>query len=140
MSVFLYHPQNTVSVKLKEAYDEDGFIYRTRPEMEQIIKKKLLDTGVELWTDYYLHLGSMSTLSLHNTINKYIELDPDNNMHKQILNSFKQKQAWAYVKLNNGPNMKCVIGYCNSDPTTPFLMSAANMAQSGIINTTFVPR
>lgn len=140
MPVFLYHPQNAIGKTLKEAYSEDGFVYKSRPEMEATIKNKLINAEVELSHDYHLHLGSMSTISLHNTINKYIELDPDNAMHKQILNSFKQKQAWAYVKLNNGPNMRCVIGYCNSDPTTPFLMSAANMAQTGIINSTFVPR
>lgn len=140
MPVFLYHPQNAIGKKLKEAFEEDGFIYMARPHMEAILKDKIAKAGIDITPGFYMHLGPMSGLSLYETINKYMELDPDNAMHKQIINHFKQKKEWAFVKLNNGPKMKCVIGYCNSDPSTPFLMTSAQQAQAGIINSTFVPR
>lgn len=140
MPVFIYHPLNTIGKKLKEAYEEDGFTYIARPHLEEILKDKMLKAGIEVAPQFYCHLGPMAYQSLFEMVNKNIDLDPDNKTHKQILNSFKMQKPWAFVKLNNGPKMKCVIGYCDSDPTTPFLMTNAQMAQKGIIQTSFVPR
>lgn len=140
MPVFIYHPLNTIGKQLKDAFDEDGFTYVARPQLELIIQDKMTKAGIEVTPQFYCHLGPMGYQSLFDMIDKNIQLDPDIDMHKQILNSFKMKKPWAFVKLNNGPDMKCVIGYCNSDPSTPFLMTNAQMAQKGIIQTSFVPR
>lgn len=141
MPVFIYHPTNAVGKKMREAFEEDGFQYTARPHLENILKDKFAKVGIEIHPSLYFHLGSMSGLSLHQTLDKFFKLDPESNpLHKQIIYHFKSKNPWAYVKMNNGPKMQGVIGFCNSDPSQPFLMSPAGMAQSGIIDTTFVPR
>lgn len=139
MTIFFYHTQNKISKKIAEATGKEGFTYLARPHMEEIIKADMKAAGFDIYPDFYCSIGSMA-----GTIADHLQLNPDIPLHRMALKASKaqnQKMGipWAYVKINNGPQMRFVIGWCNSDPTTPFLMSNAQMAQKGIIQTSIVP-
>lgn len=135
MAFFLYHPRNTIAQKLQEANEgKDGFIYRSRADMEMIIKHHMQIAKLDLHPQIYMHIGSLA-----GAIDKHLPLDPENELHMQIAKVCKNQQPWSFVKLDNGPTMKQVIGYCNSDPSQPFLMSTTQMAQKGLIDTSFIP-
>lgn len=135
MPIFFYHPKNSIAKDLKEISEQDGFIYKARPHMEMILKDHLLKAGYDISPEFYCSIGSLA-----GTLQTHIALNPDNEFHRIAEKACKNKTPWAYVKINNGRRMKFVIGYCNSDPSTPFLLSNVQMAQSGLINSSFVPR
>ena len=139
MPVFIYHPTNKIGAMLKEMHEEEGFLYQARPQMEAILKDRMIKSGMDVAHNIYFHIGTMSAPALHDIVDKYFELHPENAMHKQILHHFKTKGAWAFVKVTNGRD-NYVLGYCNSDPSVPFLMSSVEQAQAGVIETSFVPR
>lgn len=135
MAYFLFHRQNAIAQKLQEANEGvEGFVYRARQEMEQILRHLMQVAEIDIDPRLYMHIGSLA-----GPIDKHLPLDPNNELHAQILKVCRNKNPWSFVKLDNGPKLKCVIGYCNSDPSQPFLMTSAQMAQKGLINTSFVP-
>lgn len=137
MPFFLYHPNNKIARKLVEANDgKDAFAYRARAEMEAIIRQHMQLAELEIDPRLYMHIGSLA-----GNVDKHVLLDADNPVHEQIRKVCDNQKAgaWSFVKLDNGPRMKCVIGYCNSDPSTPFLLTKAQMSQKGLIQTTHVP-
>lgn len=136
MPYFVYHPVNNLAKKLIEANDgKDSFSYRSRPEMEMIIGQHLQLAKIDIDPRMHMIIGSLAGTVLHQ-----MNLDQENELHRQIIKYCdKNKSSWSFVKLNNGPSLKCVIGYCNSDPSTPFLLSSAQLAQKGIINSSFIP-
>ena len=139
MSIFIYHPLNTISSKMVENLEEKMFSYPNRPQLEIMLKEKMKQAELDVYDNVYFMLGSMSSLSMHELFNKHFDIDPENQLHKIVLNNFKSKKEWAFVKVFNGRD-RCVIGYCDSSPSTPFLMSSAQMAQNGVISSSFVPR
>ena len=139
MSVFIYHPTNKIAVMLKEFFEEEAFMYANRAYLDQEIKDRMTKAGLDIWQNMYVHIGSMSAPALHDIVNANMKIDLENPIHKQIVHHFKTKSPWSFVKVLNGPN-SFVVGYCNSDPSVPFLMGAVQQAQSGLIDTSFVPR
>lgn len=136
MPFFLYHPSNKIAQKMKEVAEGDAFIYQSRPHMENILKHHMQLAGLDQNPQLYMHIGSLA-----GSVDKHVALDPENETHNQILKfcHSQNKTPWSFVKLDNGPRMKCVIGYCNSDPKTPFLMSSVDMAQKGLLDVSHVP-
>lgn len=135
MPFFLYHPRNKVAQILQEANEgKDGFIYRARQEMEMIIRHHMEIAKIDISPQLYMHIGSLA-----GPIDKHLPLDEENELHRLVKKSCQNPTPWSFVKLDNGPNMRGVIGFCNSDPTQPFLMSSAQMAQKGLISATHIP-
>lgn len=136
MTIFFYHPINEISQKIVKACGVDSFTYVNRGQMELILKHHMKEAGIDIDPQFHCQLGSLA-----GTVEDHMQLDFENNevhklAHKIIASN---KTPWSYVKLNNGRQMRSVVGYCNSDPSVPFLHTNAQMAQLGLTDSTFIP-
>lgn len=113
----------------------EGFIYRSRPEMEMTIRHHMQVADIDESPQIYMHIGSLA-----GSIDKHMPLDMNNELHRKVQKICQNKNPWSFVKLDNGPKMKQVIGYCNSDPKQPFLLTSAQMAQRGLIQSSHIPQ
>ena len=135
MSVFYYHRQNIFSKKLMEMTGKHGFLYTNRGELEFRIQRELVEAGYDIWPTFHGVIGSLA-----GSIDLHIPLDPDDPLDAHTLKLCKTKTPWCYLKINNGPQMSGVIGYCSTGAQSPFSMGNAEMAQRGIIPVSYVPR
>jgi len=135
MPVFYYHPQNAVSKKLAEITNSKGFLYVNRGELELKIQKLVVEAGYDLWPTFHTVLGSLA-----GTIDKHLPMNPDDELDRHTLKLCNSsKTPWSYVKVLNGPNMSCVIGYCSTPASSPYALSNSEMARRGIIAVSHMP-
>lgn len=136
MTIFIYHPTNEVAKKIEKETGVNSFFYVNRAQMEATLREHLKIAGVDIWPQFHCQLGSLA-----GTVREHMKLDIENNkVHAAAVKIIESnKTPWSYVKINNGAELRCVIGYCNSDPSVPFLFSNAQMAQKGLVDATFVP-
>jgi hypothetical protein len=140
MPIFYYHPQNKLAKQLAEMTGQKGFLYTNRNELEFKLQRQLAELGIDIWPQFHTMLGSLA-----GTIDKHLlqtpnALDPDNELDRHTLKLCKSSQTpWSYIKIFNGPKMSCVLGYCSTPASSPFNMSAVQMAQKGIIGVSHMP-
>ena|SRR5215208_2999739 len=140
MPIFYYHPQNAVAKKLAELTETRGFIYDNRAVMEIKLQHQIAEAGYDLWPTFHTVLGSLA-----GTIEKHLmqtnkPLNPDDELDRITLKICKSSASpWSYVRVVNGPAMSCVVGYCSTPASSPFNMSAAEMAKRGLISVSHVP-
>jgi len=135
MPVFYYHPRNSVGQKLQEINGSKGFLYTNRGEMELRLNRQLAEAGYDIWPTYHCVVGSLA-----GCVDMQIALDPDDELDRHSIKLCATKTPWTYVKVINGPKMSCVVGYCSSSANSPFSMTNAEMAQKGIISSSYIPR
>lgn len=137
MGYFFFHPQNAVAKRLKaENEDTRVFTYINRAEMEFKIQNLMSRAGMNVWPTFHTVIGSLA-----GGVDKHIALNEDDTIERNVAKLCKSSPApWSYVKILNGSEHNCVIGYCSSSPTSPFAMSVTEMAQKGIIQADYVPR
>lgn len=135
MSVFYYHRQNSLAKKLSEMANIHGFMYTNRSEMELRIQRQIAEAGYDIWSTFHCIIGSLA-----GSIDLHIPLNPDDELDRHTLKLCKTKSPWCFLKVINGPTMSGVVGYCSSGAESPFLKSNIQMAQEGIIRTSYVPR
>lgn len=135
MAIFYFHPTNSVALKLKDLANAKGFIYTNRYEMEVRLQKLIAEAGYDVWPTFHTVLGG-----LPGSINNHIPIIDDNELDNYALKLMKGNTSWGYVRIANGPKMSTVVGYCSSGANNPFALSTTQMAQSGIIRTSVVPR
>lgn len=136
MPVFYYHTQNELAKKLSEATNKHGFIYANRGILELTLQKEIAQIGYDIWPTFHTVLGSIA-----GAIDLHVPLNPDDELDQHTLKLIKQSRApWCYVKVNNGPRMNTVVGYCSTGAQSPFSMGAIEMAQKGINGATYIPR
>jgi len=141
MPVFYFHPISRIPQKLAEMTGEKGFLYTNRNELEMKLQRLLAESGEDIWPTFHTMLGSLA-----GTVDKHLSqlpgggLDPDNELDRHTLKLCKSSPTpWSFIKVFNGPRMSFVMGYCSTPASSPFNMSAVQMAQKGIISTSHVP-
>jgi hypothetical protein len=135
MPVFYYHPQNVIAQRLQEMTGQRGFLYTNRSELELKLQKQLTEAGYDIWSTCHGVIGSLA-----GSIDLHIPLNPDDELDRHTLKLCKTKTPWCFFRIVNGPKMSCVLGYCSTGAHSPFAMGSAEMAQKGIISSSFVPR
>lgn len=135
MPIFYYHPTNEIPQKLSEMTNQRGFLYQNRGVLELMLQRQLADAGYLIHPCFYTVISSVG-----NSIEHYIDLNPDNEFDRHTIKVCQQKAPWNYVKILNGTDMMFVIGYVSAGGNAPMSMSPTQMAQRGIINTNYVPR
>jgi len=134
MGVFVYSKTNEVAKKICEMIEAPGFTFNSRGEMDIVIMRHLSDIGNDIWPTYFTTLGSLAgSLDIH------LDLNEDNEVEKAAKKVCSSNKSWSYVKIQNGPRMNFVIGYCDCSPSQPFAYSNTQMAQKGLIQTTHLP-
>jgi hypothetical protein len=134
MGVFILSPTQEIAVKLRDYLQAPGFVYQSRSHMEMLLLKHLSDIGTDIWPTAHFILGSLA-----GSLDYHLALNPDDPVERQAQKLCEAKTAWSYVKLRNGPRMNFVLGYSSCDAANPFAMSPSQMAQKGIIQSTFIP-
>jgi len=134
-SVFYFHPGNSIAKQLAESVGVKGFFYQNRGQLELRIQQLIAELGYDMWPTFHTVVGGLS-----GEIGERIPLNPDDEMDKHTLKLTKNKVAWSWIKIINGPRMSQVIGYLSGGSASPFAMSNAEMAQKGIISASYVPR
>lgn len=136
MASFYWHITNEIAQKLKEVSEVKGFLYTNRYEMELKIQKYLAEAGYDIWPTFHTVLGSLA-----GQITDYIELNPEDPLDDHSIKLCRNNHsAWCFVRIANGPRMSTCVGWCSSGANNPFALSTTQMAQAGIIRTSFVPR
>lgn len=135
MSIFYFHPQNSVAKKLADLTDSKGFAYTTRAELDLKLQRLIGEIGFDLWPTFHTVIGSLA-----GSIDLHIPLDPDDELDSMAIKTCKSKAPWSYVKVLNGPKLMQVVGYCSSAAGQPYAMSVTEQAQRGLTGATFVPR
>lgn len=140
MGIFYYHPNNPAAQKIRDADHElagaKGFFFNNRAELDFKLARLIKDAGYDLWPTFYTTLGPLGGPG---DLVSRIELDPANPMDVYAAKLCKQGGAWSFVKVHNGHD-RFVIGYSTANAAQPFNMTSAEMAQKGIIQSTYVPR
>ena len=136
MPIFYFHPKNSVALKLKEANNgEKSFTYVNRAQLEIKMQSLLTMAGYDLYSNFHTILGPFGQ-KIEDVISLNLDDPIDRQTHKLRQNS---QTPWSYVKVNNGPHLRQVIGYCSTPAQNPFALGPVQMAQRGIISTNFVP-
>lgn len=140
MPIFYFHPTNTVARQLSEMSNERGFFYTNRSELEFKIQRLIGEAGYDIWPNFNTVLGTLAG-NVEKHLQQSFALDPDNPLDNQTLKLCKSSPTpWSWMKIHNGPKMSFVVGYCSTPALNPHGMSAVQMAQKGIIQTSVVPR
>lgn len=135
MSVFYFHRQNMVAKKLSEMTELHGFHYGTRAELEFKLQRMLADAGYDLYPAFHTVISSLA-----GAIDLHIPLDPDNELDRHTLKIVKNRASWSSIRIVNGPKMSTCIGYVSQGAQSPIGMGTTEMAQRGIIKSSYIPR
>tara|TARA_R110000868_G_scaffold56650_7_gene175202 strand:- start:399 stop:815 length:417 start_codon:yes stop_codon:yes gene_type:complete len=136
MPYFYFHPKNSVGQKLADNQGAHAMAYTNRAELDMRLQSLIVEAGYDLWPACHTVLGSLA-----GPIDKTLPLDPDNEIDRTVMKLCKASPApWSYVKILNGPQMSCVVGYCSTPASSPYAMTASEMAQKGIIQAEYMPR
>lgn len=135
MPIFYFHPQNVVPRELAEMTRSKGFMYTHRGELDIKLERLIAEAGHDIWSTYHTVLGS-----LPKSVDQMIPLDPDDPLDAHTLKLCNSsKTPWSYIKVINGNKMSFVMGYCSTPANSPFALSNTQMAQKGIMPTTYIP-
>lgn len=135
MPIFYYHRTNIIGAKLMEMTGEKSFMYQSRGELELKLQRLIGEAGYDIWSTFHTVIGGIAS-----GIDLKYELDPEDPNDSYSIKLCKKDAPWYYVKVVNGTKMSCVVGYSSSCGQGPFNMSSTQMAQAGVIRTSFVPR
>lgn len=135
MSIFYFHRQNTLAKQLSEMTRMHGFQYGTRSELEFKLQGMIADAGYDLWPTFHTVISSLA-----GAIDLHLPLDPDNELDRQSLKLVKNRASWSSIRVVNGPKMSTCVGYVSQGAQTPIGMGTTEMAQRGIIKSSYIPR
>lgn len=134
MPIFYYHPQNIVPKQLAEQTGKKGFMYSGRGQLDLTLQKLLLEAGHDVSFQFHTIVGSLGR-----SLDELIPLNPDDELDRHTLKICEQKAPWSYIKVRNGDE-SYIMGYVSSSGGAPFALSATEMAQKGIIGSSYIPR
>lgn len=135
LSVFYFHRQNKLAKQLSEMTGMHGFIYSVRSELEFKLQGMIADAGYDLYSSFHTVVSSLA-----GAIDLHIPLDPDNELDRHTLKIVKNRASWSSIRVVNGPKMSTCIGYVSQGAQSPIGMGTTEMAQKGILKTSYVPR
>lgn len=140
MPIFYYHPQNEVAKKLAELTNSRGFFYENRGVMEIKLQHLIAEAGYDLYPTFHTMLGSLAGTVEKHLMQTGVALNPDDELDRMTLKLCKSSSSpWSFVKVINGPQMSCCVGYCSTPASSPFAMSATEMAKRGLIPVSHMP-
>lgn len=135
MPIFYFHPQNEIPKKLIEMTGCRGFNCVNRGELEFKLQNLFSQLDIDLWPTFHTVVGALGK-----KVTEFITLDPDDELDRHTLKVLKSSATpWSYLKIMNGPQMNFVLGYTSIPASSPFALTAAQMAQKGIIGVSHVP-